>query len=163
NVSRSGESLVHSVAGLYPFGIYQLAGEELREWFVDCVVFADAEHSKRAHGFVAAGMNPQRKIVEVIERASAGVEKRSYVICQPELSENIHRGLPAIPGDVRFGYEHGNIRWQAVIAPHLKNVTHQGRFVVQAAPTDLARLVRVVFKGKEGEIMNTAVSLQIVE
>src|SRR5271167_2592560 len=108
-------------------------------------------------------MYAQRKIVEIVESLSSGIEKSSDVVCQPEGPENIHGGFASIPSDIGLRDEHRDIWRQAVVTPDLENVAHQRRFVVQTAPTDLARFVGIMLKGEKGQVLNTAVRFQVIQ
>ena len=100
----------------------------------------------------ASFLQTERDVVEEIDGISACAEVGSDVIRQPKRAEDIHEILRRLPCDVRFSYQHGDVRRHSVFAPHLQNVGNEIGFVVQAAPLGFAGLERIMLKGKEGEI-----------
>src|SRR5882757_6702424 len=90
---------------LQPLLVDHLADEELRQRLVDGEVGVDGEHAEGPGGVVAAVLQLQRKIVEVVDAASAVTQKRANIIREPEAAEDIFEGLAGGGGEVRFRNE----------------------------------------------------------
>jgi hypothetical protein len=73
--------------------IDQLRDEELRERLVDREVGVDGEHAESAGGVVAAVLELQWKIVEVIDAAAAVVQEGANIISEPQAAEDVFVSL----------------------------------------------------------------------
>src|SRR3989440_4560841 len=58
-----------------------------------------------------------------------------------------------------LGHDQRDIVRHAVLAPHLQDVLHQARLVVETLPGDVAGLERIMFEGDEGQVGEPTVCL----
>src|SRR5580704_15348537 len=163
DVTAGGKYLVLLIARSDPLQIDQLRGEELRQRLLNIVVSIDGEHPKRSWRIVAAVLHHQRQIVKEINCVTAGVQKRTDVVGEPEAGKNVHVRFARGRGKVSLGYEHRQACGNSVIVPDLHDVTYQLRFFIKTAPGNSARIERIVFEGEKCEIAHSLVLLQIID
>ena len=163
-VASDREDVMLAVAGLDPFQVNQLAGEELRSVLLDLVVRIHGEHTEGPRRRPAATEGKTEwQIMEVIECVSTGLEKGSHVVRPPERPKDINERLVGIPRKIRLGDEHGDTRRQPIVSPYLQDVTDQSWLIVQVAPLHLAGLERIMLEGNECHVSQAAVSLQVLK
>ena len=59
--------------------------------------------------------------------------------------------------------EHGDVRRQAIVSPHLHDVGDQLRLLVKIFPGRFTAIVGIVLEGHECQILKAIVSLQVIK
>src|SRR5580700_10049483 len=152
-----------AAVGLRPLRVDELRHKKLREWLLNFVVRVYGEHAERSRRTVATGLHLQRQVVEVINSFATGIKQGSDVISEPETRKHILIGFACGRRKIALGNEHRQIGGDPVLMPHLHDVAHEFWLIVERAPGNSARIVGIVLKGEEREILYVSMLLEVVE
>src|SRR5438105_1405899 len=164
NVAIDAEHTMLLIARLNLFQVNHLALKILVCWLQNLIVCVGCKHAEGARRCPFAPLRkPERNIVKVVDRISASLQKRANIIRPPERGKYVDKGFIGSRRDIGFRNKHGNTGWQAVIAPHLKNIGDQTCFVVEVAPMHLAGSEGVMFEGHKRKIGYAVMGFQIIK
>src|SRR5215469_1709151 len=123
--ARVTSSIVQKVFGVFRLGPLlgqQLSRKELRSLVPDLISLVDHEHMVRTPTVGADRVRRRvRQGVVIVRGLSACGKKARKRVRQPQRTEDIDRGFPAVC--IGFGIKHRNAWRQAVIPPDLHDVS----------------------------------------
>src|SRR5436190_2642404 len=92
-ISLRRENVVLRARSLDPLRVDEHRSKILRKILLHLIILVHRKHSKGSRRIVAAALDLERQVVEIVESFSAAVEKRSHVVAEPQRGKNVHVGF----------------------------------------------------------------------